>query len=373
MSPAVESEPMRPSTAYQRGVKEGRWESDPSQAVAVEALDRIHDALLAHQHAGALSRLVRRWRDDAPIRGLYLWGSVGRGKTFLIDLFFAHLDLTAKRRMHFHRFMAEVHTRMTTLGEHADPLVQVAADFSREFRLLCLDEFFVTDIGDAMILGRLLDQLFARGVTLVTTSNTAPQNLYKYGLQRANFLPAIILLQAHCQVFEMAGEHDYRLRTLTHANVWQTPNDANAEDTLNRFFERLSNVSEAAQDTPTDVVINERAIPVRNVADGVVWFDFAALCEGPRSVADYIDIAQQFHTVMVSAVPRFDRLNEDAAYRFVMLVDELYDRGVKLIASAATTPVDLYHGRRVAHEFERSISRLIEMQSQEYLAREHLQ
>ena len=363
---------MRPSAAYQQGVAAGHWESDPLQALALEELDRIHDALLEREQAGTLSRLVRRWRSDAPIRGLYLWGSVGRGKTFLIDLFFAHLDLATKRRVHFHRFMAEVHARMTALGEQSDPLVQVANDFSREFRLLCLDEFFVTDIGDAMILGRLLEQLFARGVTLVTTSNTAPQNLYENGLQRANFLPAIILLQAHCRVFEMAGGQDYRLRTLTHANVWQTPDDINAQDTLSQFFKRLTSEAEATPDSRTHVDINARPIAIRKLGDDVVWFDFADLCEGPRSVADYIDIAQQFHTVMVSGIPRFDRLNEDAAYRFVMLVDELYDRGVKLIAAAATTPIDLYHGRRVAHEFERTISRLIEMQSQEYLAREHL-
>lgn len=373
MSPALNPAPMRPGAAYRKGVEEGRWESDPSQLAALVELDRIHDALLEREQVGRLSRLVRRWRSDAPIRGLYLWGSVGRGKTFLIDLFFAHLDVTAKRRLHFHRFMADVHSRMRALGDHADPLVQVASDFSREFRLLCLDEFFVSDIGDAMILGRLLEQLFGRGVTLVTTSNTAPQNLYKDGLQRANFLPAIILLQAHCRVLEMAGTQDYRLRTLTHANVWQTPDDAQAEATLGQFFTRLTGEAGTTPPARTHVEINNRRIPARAVSGAVGWFDFSALCDGPRAVADYIEIARRFHTVLVSGVPRFDRLNEDAAYRFVLLVDELYDRGVKLIGSGATTPADLYHGRRVAHEFQRTVSRLTEMQSREYLAREHLQ
>lgn len=364
---------MRPSAAYRLGVDAGRWESDPAQLAALAELDRIHDELLAREQSGALTRLVRRFTRDVPVRGLYLWGSVGRGKTFLVDLFFSHLDLGAKRRTHFHRFMAEVHTRIRALGEHADPLVQIAEDYSREFQLLCLDEFFVSDIGDAMLLGRLMEQLFTRGVTLVTTSNTAPQNLYKDGLQRANFLPAIILLQAHCRVLEMAGTQDYRLRTLTHANVWQTPDDAQAEATLGQFFTRLTGEAGTTPPARTHVEINNRRIPARAVSGAVGWFDFSALCDGPRAVADYIEIARRFHTVLVSGVPRFDRLNEDAAYRFVMLVDELYDRAVKLIASAASMPVDLYHGRRIAHEFERTVSRLIEMQSQEYLAREHLQ
>ncbi len=360
---------MRPAAAYRQGVAAGDWESDVLQQSVLEALNRIHDELRAPAQAGVLARLLRHFRADLPVRGLYLWGSVGRGKTFLVDLFYAHLDLPAKRRLHFHRFMAEVHARMRALGGHADPLVQVAADYAREVRLLCLDEFQVSDIGDAMVLGRLLEQLFARGVTLVTTSNTAPENLYPDGLQRASFLPAIILLQAHCQVLEMAGGQDYRLRTLSRAKVWQVPAQAEAEATLAQFFSRLAGATD--RETDTHIEINGRQIPVRARADGVIWFDFAVLCEGPRSVADYIEIARHFHTVIVSGVPRFDRLNEDAAWRFVLLVDELYDRGVKLIASAATAPTDLYHGRRAVHEFERSVSRLIEMQSAAYLAREH--
>lgn len=363
---------MRPSAAYRLGVDAGRWESDPAQLAALAELDRIHDELLAREQSGALTRLVRRFTRDVPVRGLYLWGSVGRGKTFLVDLFFSHLDLGAKRRTHFHRFMAEVHTRIRALGEHADPLVQIAEDYSREFQLLCLDEFFVSDIGDAMLLGRLMEQLFTRGVTLVTTSNTAPENLYKDGLQRASFLPAIILLQAHCHVFEMTSGSDYRLRALSQAPIWQTPAGDSADAELAQSFARLTvDLADDSSDAGL-LEINDREIPVRQMSDGVVWFDFVDLCVGPRSVADYIEIARRFHTVIVSGVPRFDRLSEDAAYRFVMLVDELYDRAVKLIASAASMPVDLYHGRRVAHEFERTVSRLIEMQSQEYLAREHL-
>lgn len=371
MSPPFDQTSIRPTAAYRRGVAAGDWEADPLQQPALAELDRIHVELCAREQAGALTRLVRHFRDQVPVRGLYLWGNVGRGKTFLVDLFYAHLDLPAKRRIHFHRFMADVHARMRALGEHADPLAQVAADYAREFRLLCLDEFLVGDIGDAMILGRLLEQLFAHGVTLVTTSNTAPENLYQDGLQRANFLPAIILLQAHCQVLGMADGQDHRLRALSRASVWQEPPVEHAEATLAQFFARLAGATATDRETDTQIEINARQIPVRARADGVIWFDFAALCEGPRAVADYIEIARHFHTLILSGVPRFDRLNEDAAWRFVLLVDELYDRGVKLIAAGAVGPTDLYHGHRHASGFARTSSRLIEMQSQAYLAREH--
>ncbi|HET9048878.1 MAG TPA: cell division protein ZapE [Chiayiivirga sp.] len=367
----LDTQPLRPSAAYRLGVEAGHWGADPLQLTVLTELDRIHDALIERENAGALTRLARFFGSSpTPVRGLYLWGSVGRGKTFLVDLFFSHLALTAKRRLHFHRFMAEVHARMTALGEHTDPLVQVAEDLAGEMSLLCLDEFFVSDIGDAMILGRLFEQLLARGVTLVTTSNTAPENLYKDGLQRASFLPAIILLQAHCKVLEMGGGQDYRLRALSHAHVWQVPADAHAEATLGEFFKRLDHARIADED---DVLrVNDRPIAVRERADDVVWFDFSALCEGPRAVADYIEIARRFHSVILSGIPRFDRNNEDAAYRFVLLIDELYDRGVKLIASAAAQPSDLYHGQRARQAFERTVSRLIEMQSEMYLGREHM-
>lgn len=366
----LDSQPLRPSAAYRLGVEAGHWGADPLQLTVLTELDRIHDALIERENAGALTRLARFFGSSpTPVRGLYLWGSVGRGKTFLVDLFFSHLALTAKRRLHFHHFMAEVHARLTELGSHSDPLVQVASDLARDCRLLCLDEFFVSDIGDAMILGRLLEQLFANGVTLITTSNTAPENLYKDGLQRASFLPAIILLQAHCKVMEMRGGQDYRLRALSHAQVWQSPADAQAEAHLAEFFRRLASTS--VIEHGGQLQVNGRTIAVRERADGVVWFDFAALCEGPRAVADYIEIARQFHSVIVSGIPRFDRYSEDAAYRFVLLIDELYDRSVKLVVSAAAVPTQIYDGQRAILPFERTVSRLIEMQSEQYLGREH--
>ncbi len=370
MSPPLDQTPMRPSAAYEAGVAAGLWQADPVQREVLGELDRIHDELRAREEAGTLAKLARRLRRETPVRGLYLWGGVGRGKTFLMDLFYSHLGGVPKRRVHYHRFMGEIHARIRALGEHADPLVQVAADCAREFRVLCLDEFFVLDIGDAMLLARLLDQLFSRGVTVVTTSNTAPENLYKGGLQRARFLPAIIELQAHCRVYELHSPLDYRLRALTRASVWQTPPGDAAEAALAAVFSRLARHA-AVDEERGALEVNGRPIAVREVADGVVWFDFAALCDGPRAVADYIDIARRFHTVIVSGIPTFDRSSEDPAYRFVLLVDELYDRGVVLVASAAAAPAGLYAGRRVAREFERTVSRLIEMQSEEYLAQQH--
>ncbi|WP_183960717.1 cell division protein ZapE [Chiayiivirga flava] len=359
---------MRPGEAYAAGVASGRWTRDAAQLAVLAELDRIHDGLLERASAGALTRLAQRLRPPPPVRGLYLWGGVGRGKTFLVDLFFEHLALEEKRRVHFHRFMGEVHARIRALGEHADPLARIAAEYAREARVLCLDEFFVSDIGDAMLLARMLDQLFARGVTLLTTSNTPPRELYRDGLQRASFVPAIDLIERHCTVHEMRSTQDYRLRALTHAPVYHAPLGAGADAALQSIYERLTCDTAHTADTLT---INARAIPVIDHAEGAVWFEFAALCEGPRSVADYIEIARHFHTVLLAHVPLFDRMNEDAAQRFVLLVDELYDRNVNLIVSAAAGPTALYGGRRLVHEFRRTESRLIEMQSEDYLARAH--
>jgi cell division protein ZapE len=368
LTPLQVASPQRPSAAYAAGVQRGRWQRDAAQEAALVELDRIFDALVDHSGAGWLARLARQFQRDQVVRGLYLWGGVGRGKTFLVDLFYEHLPLVAKRRVHFHRFMGEVHARIRDLGAHADPLVEVAAGYAASMRLLCLDEFFVSDIGDAMILGRLLEQLFARGVVLVTTSNTEPANLYRDGLQRARFLPAIAMLQRHCVVQHLQSPHDYRLRSLTQAPTYHHPLGAAADAAIEACYVRLT------ADTVRDgepLRINDRSIDTVDSAEGVVWFEFGALCEGPRSVADYIEIARDFHTVLLANVPAFGRDKEDAALRFVHLVDEFYDRNVNLVLSAAADPAALYRGERHAHAFERTASRLIEMQSEAYLAREH--
>ena len=368
MTSPIDPPPLRPGEAYLAGVAAGRWQKDPAQLAALAELDRIHDALLHRSGSGLFARLAQQFRRDEAPRGLYLWGGVGRGKTFVVDLFYEHLPLEAKRRVHFHRFMGEVHARIRSLGQRTDPLVEVAAGYAAQLRVLCLDEFFVADIGDAMILGRLLEQLFARGVVLVTTSNTEPANLYRDGLQRARFLPAIALLQRHCAVHHLVSPHDYRLRSLTQAPTYLAPLDAAAAAALEACYVRLT------ADTVRDgepLTINERVIETVDSSEGVAWFEFAALCEGPRAVADYIEIARDFHTVLLGNVPQFDRQREDAALRFVHLVDEFYDRNVNLILSAAAPPTELYRGERHRFAFERTASRLIEMQSEAYLAREH--
>jgi cell division protein ZapE len=365
----------RPSAQYATGVAADSWLSDPAQQDALAELDRIHDALLASDGTkpGLVRRALIRLRPPPPVRGLYLWGGVGRGKTFLTELLFETLPITRKRRLHFHRFMADIHARLRTLPRQRDPLRIVARDLAADVRLLVLDECVVTDIGDAMLLGHLLELLFARGVTLVATSNIAPKDLYKDGLQRAQFLPAIAAIERECAVLRLDGAHDYRLRHLQQAATWCVPADAaradaNCDDRLRASFARLAMGLPRLAET---LQINDRLITARAHADGIVWFDFAALCEGPRAVADYIEIAREYHTVLVSNVPVFDIQNEDAAKRFVMLVDEFYDRHVNLLASAAAAPVALYRGRRHAAEFARTESRLIEMQSDDYLALEH--
>jgi cell division protein ZapE len=364
--------PLSPSARYHEGVAAHRWESDPAQLAVLPEFDRMHAAFTAAPvpNGGLFGRLKSLLGSDTreTVPGLYLWGSVGRGKTFLMDLFVASLPHGVALRRHYHRFMGEVHAHLRELGERQDPLLEVANGFAARCRVLCLDEFLVNDIGDAMILGTLLEALFARGVSLVTTSNTQPANLYKDGLQRARFLPAIALIERHCQVLEMVSAHDWRLRALTQAPVYFTPPSAEAERSLAKIFATQAQ-GELAENI--EIVINDRPIAVRKRAQNILWFEFDALCEGPRAVADYIAIAKAGPAVIVSNVPQFSVYSEDAARRFVLLVDEFYDRHVKLILSAAAPITELYDGERLRAEFGRTESRLIEMQSEEYLGLEH--
>ena len=355
-----------PSSLYADGVAQKRWEDDPAQRTALPSLDRIRSGIFTAAHVG-----WRRWlpsRGRKPVRGLYLWGAVGRGKTFLADLLVESLPPNLVLRLHFHRCMGRVQAQLKALQGRADPLREVAAAFAAEAKLLCLDEFFVSDIGDAMILAGLLEHLFELGVTLVTTSNIEPEGLYRDGLQRARFLPAIALLEQHCEVRELVSPQDYRLRALTRTGVYFTPPGEHAEHELTACFARIA---PGAHRADAAIRINDRDIPIRRRGDSAVWFDFAALCEGPRAVADYIDLAQRFNTVLISDVPQFTPQTEDAARRFVNLIDEFYDRGVKLVLSAATPVTELYDGERLRAEFARTSSRLIEMQSAQYLAAAH--
>ena len=355
-----------PSQAYAQGATRGAWQDDPAQHVALRELDRIHLALTETAETGWREKLSF-WKKPEPVRGLYLWGGVGRGKTFLVDLFYDGLPIQQKYRTHFHRFMRGVHERLREHAGQSDPLAKIVEEWRDELRVLVLDEFFVTDIGDAMLLGRLLERMFAEGVTLVTTSNTAPQNLYAHGLQRESFLPAIALLRQHCATVHAEGEEDYRLRALTRSPVYRTPLDASSDAWLGERWSELSGLAEKRG----NIEIESRRIPVRARGKSIVWFDFAALCEGPRGTSDYIEVAREFNTVLLGGIPAFDRNNEDAARRFVNLVDELYDRHVNLVCTAAALPTDLYSGTRLQGAFERTASRLIEMRSAEYLASQH--
>lgn len=357
---------------YAASLAQKSFTPDPAQARAVQTLDRVRRQLIAQSRPAALLatlkyRLLRE--ESRPVRGAWLWGGVGRGKTFVMDLFFESLPMRERLRFHFHRLMYRVHGRLKSLQNEANPLERVAAEFAAQARVICFDEFFVTDIADAMILGNLLDALFRHGVTLVATSNLPPDDLYKGGLQRQRFLPAIGLINANTEVLHVDAGTDYRLRVLERAEIYHSPLDDSADTNLARWF------GEIAPDDGTQgqtIEINGRNIPTRRRADGIAWFDFTALCDGPRSQEDYIEIARAFQTVVLSAVPMLDEAHDDQARRLIALVDELYDRKVKLIVSAATPVPQLYRGARLAREFERTRSRLLEMQSREYLAAPHV-
>lgn len=307
-------------------------------------------------------------RPAAPERGLYIWGGVGRGKTHLVDTFYDSLALERKLRVHFHRFMQRVHAALTQHSGAKNPLEVVADDIADEALVLCFDEFFVSDIGDAMILGGLIDALFRRGVTLVTTSNIPPQELYRDGLQRSRFLPAIALLEQHLTVTHLEAATDYRFRTLQRADLWHVPHDETAAEALSAYFSSLTG-REAGD--PRSVDINQRPLTLLADAPGVAWATFSTLCEEPRGAVDYVEMAREYHTVLIEQIPLLGRDKEDAARRFINLVDEFYDRNVKLIATGAQAPEALYDGSRLRFEFDRTVSRLQEMRTEEYLKAEH--
>jgi len=376
-----------PSQHYQAGVIQGAWDDDPAQRAALAELDRLHLALTGPMSGGSwLHRLFGQKPPSPP--GLYLWGGVGRGKTFLIDLFYQHLPLPVYRpyrrssagspaagpggkyRTHFHRFMQGIHALLREYTGARDPLANIVAGWRGRLKVLVLDEFFVSDIGDAMLLARLLQRMFAEGMVLVTTSNAVPAALYQGGLQRARFLPAIALLEQHCQVLELASPTDYRLRTLTRSPVYRSPLDPGSSAWLTDRWKALGG-ADAGNAPVHHIVIDQRQIPVLARGGGMLWCEFSALCEGPRAASDYIHIASEFHTVLLGGIPLFDGYNDDAARRFITLIDECYDRHVNLICTAAAAPVQLYTGQRLAFAFERTASRLIEMCSAEYLARAH--
>jgi len=366
---------------YAAGVAAGRVERDAAQIAVVDRLARLEGEIIEHRLArksSSLGWLFARDKKQAPLKGLYIYGEVGRGKTMLMDLFYEASPVQRRRRAHFHEFMIDVHERVHALrqkmkvGEYADedPIELVAKDLARDAWLLCFDEFHVTDIADAMILGRLFAQLFTRGVVVVATSNVAPVDLYKDGLNRALFVPFIQMLEEHMDIVRLASRTDFRLEKLAGKPVWYVPADEAADAALDDAWRRLARENDGGAQ---ELSLKGRTIHVPRAAMGVARFSFHDLCEQPLAAADYLRIAHEYHTIILDHVPVMTFDNRNAAKRFIILIDTLYDMNVKLIASAAAEPDALYCADEgyEAQEFQRTASRLIEMRSEDYLARPH--
>lgn len=366
---------MTPLSRYQQDLLRPDFKEDAAQRLAVEKLQAVYEQLVARNAAkqqNILLRVVNKLRGQSAsnqiVKGLYFWGGVGRGKTYLMDTFFECLPFEQKLRSHFHRFMQYVHQELKKLDGHKNPLDVVAKNIAERYQVICFDEFFVSDIADAMILGGLFEKLFGMGVTLVATSNIVPDGLYQNGLQRQRFLPAIAALKQHCEVVNVDGGVDYRLRTLVQAELYYTPLGQHAEQGL---MKNMLNLSLGDVQEQASIEVNGRYLTSRYASDDVVWFDFTELCDGPRSQNDYIELAKVYSAVIVSNIPQMSMELDDQVRRFINLVDEFYDRSVKLIVSAQVGIMDLYLGGKLGFEFERTQSRLLEMQSEEYLAAEH--
>ncbi|GMM86263.1 cell division protein ZapE [Pseudoalteromonas sp. MTN2-4] len=361
---------MTPWEKYQQDLQRDDFQYDAAQENAVKHLQRLYDDIVnqPEQRQGFFSRLFNR-QPQQKITGLYFWGGVGRGKTYLVDTFYEALPTDRKMRVHFHRFMHRVHDELKKLKEVKDPLETVADIFKKETDIICFDEFFVQDITDAMLLGGLMQALFARDIILVATSNIVPDELYRNGLQRARFLPAIALVKENTEIVNVDSGIDYRLRTLEQAEIFHSPLDAQADKNLFEYFDKLSPEPGKLDEA---IEIEGRLIKTRKVADSIVMFDFTQICETARSQVDYMEISRIYNTVILSNVKQMGQQNDDAARRFIALVDEFYERNVTLIISAAAPITELYTDGTLNFEFRRCISRLQEMQSHEYLAREHL-
>ncbi|CDH24654.1 cell division protein ZapE [Xenorhabdus bovienii] len=372
--------PITPSSLYQSALSEGQYQPDEVQRNTVARLDIMHHDLgnRSPEHvlpSSGLKNILGRLfgglstEQQRPVQGLYMWGGVGRGKTWLMDMFFQSLPTDRKLRLHFHRFMLRVHEELTVLQGHENPLDVIADGFKAQTDVLCFDEFFVSDITDAMILGTLLEALFKRGIALVATSNIPPDELYRNGLQRARFLPAIEQIKKYCDVMNVDAGIDYRLRTLTQAHLYLTPLSEDNRQEMHRMFQRLA----GWEGEPNLVLeINHRSMPAISSVDGVLAINFKTLCEDPRSPLDYIALSKLYHSVLLHDTPAMTALDESAARRFLALVDEFYERHVKLIINAEAPMERIYQGELLTFEYRRCLSRLQEMQSEEYLKLPHL-
>ncbi len=362
---------MTPWKKYQQDLLRDDFHHDSAQENAVRHLQRLYDDLVnqKEEKQGFFAKLFSSKNNAPKIQGLYFWGGVGRGKTYLVDTFYEALPTQRKMRVHFHRFMHRVHDELKLLKDVTDPLKIVADKFKAETDIICFDEFFVQDITDAMLLGGLMQELFQRNIVLVATSNIVPDELYRNGLQRARFLPAIELVKANTEIVNVDSGIDYRLRTLEQAEIYHSPLDDAADRNLFDYFDKLS-PEKGSQDKVIEV--EGRLLTTRLEADSIVMFDFSELCETARSQVDYMEISRIYHTVLLSNVKQMGQANDDAARRFIALVDEFYERNVTLIISAEQPMESLYTQGILNFEFKRCISRLQEMQSLEYLGREHL-
>ncbi len=355
-----------PAERYADALSSGVFTQDDEQSKAVFALDQLYQHLMTrHQQAKGF-----RFRKAAVPQGVYLWGGVGRGKTWLMDQFYESVPFRRKVRMHFHHFMQRVHRELNLLQGQSDPLEKVADIIYKESVLICFDEFFVSNVTDAMILGNLFGMLFKRGITLVTTSNIAPDGLYKNGIHRNRFMPAIEALKAHCVVLNVDSGVDYRLRVLKQANLYRSPLSDESSNWLAVRFSALTQHHHLSQE---DIIINDRTIEVEGRTDDLLWCRFDELCIKPRSAADFIQIAKLYNTVLVGGVPVLTDQITEATRRLIYLVDEFYDRRVKLIITAQQPILELYEGTKFAFEIQRTRSRLLEMQSDDYLSEAHRQ
>jgi len=368
-----------PLDCYEEDLKRKGFIDDPAQRLAVEHTQRLFDDLVTslkhHKHkirkGEFLNRILgKREPHEKPLlKGLYFWGGVGRGKTYLVDTFYNCLPFKEKKRIHFHSFMQNIHNELKSLKNVQNPLDIVADQFSETTRVICFDELHVSDITDAMLLGNLFHALFERNIVLVATSNEHPDELYAGGLQRERFLPAIELIKKNTEVVKVDGGIDFRFRALEKAEIYHSPLDNEAEISLSKSF---CSLAPGVGTSNQWIEIEGRKIQTIKMADGVVWFDFREICDGPRGAADYIEIARIFQTVLISNVPHMDGSKDDLAKRFMTLIDEFYDRNVKLILSAEKPANELYSGKRLEKSFKRTVSRLQEMATMEYLGRQHI-
>lgn len=364
---------MTPLQRYQQDIAMGGTMPDPLQADTIQHLQQIYDDLLAseqsaHNFGNRFLKTIGFKRKKEPVKGLYMWGGVGIGKTYLMDTFYNCLKTKRKMRMHFHRFMQLIHAELKIKQGEKDPLILVAKDIAKKTMLICFDEFFVQDIADAMILANLFKALFAEGVSLVATSNVEPDDLYKNGLQRDLFLPAITLIKQYTEVLHLASDRDYRLRNLDAAGVYFYPLDIDAQAKMHDSFESFAR---GAGEVNAIITIDDRPIPTVRVSHHVIWFEFKDICSTPRSQMDYLEIAKTYQIVLVSNIPRLLPDQESAVTYLINLVDVFYDAAVKLIWSCEVPIEQLYVEGRYTFEFRRTVSRLEEMQSKEYLGQQH--